>query len=221
VTDFVLDNTGSINDTASVSLKSVAGISFRGSTESSVQLSGKLIRYKRLQQHDRFWAKLRADPDVKATVPYWTSRYRPPVCLVVGIMICEDVDLSFNETHAQEREANGQLPLGTIIVAAGVPNIIGNATDPQVGFNSNRQIVTMFRGKVSESRIFALELKKITTQGWIQKELRLRTEGPDVADPTRVAAAESDESDEDDEQLGIDDFILGGLEAGGYSDIME
>jgi hypothetical protein len=79
----------------------------------------------------------------------------------------------------------------------------------------------MFKGKVSGSRILALELEKVTTQAWIQKELRLRTEGPDVADPTRVAAAESDDSDENDEQLGIDDLILDGLEAGDFSDIME
>jgi hypothetical protein len=77
------------------------------------------------------------------------------------------------------------------------------------------------QGQSQRECIFALELKKTTTQGWIQKELRLGTEGPDVADPTRVTAGESDESDEDDEHSGIDDLNLGGLEAGDYSDIME
>ncbi|KAF1954307.1 hypothetical protein CC80DRAFT_493812 [Byssothecium circinans] len=218
VTDFVLDNTGSKSHEASASLKSVAGISFKGSTESSLQLSGKLIRYKRLQQHDQFWAKLKVNPDVKAIVPRWTSRYRAPVCLVVGIMICEDVELSFDETQSREREANGQLPIGKITLAAGVPNPVGDAVDPLVGFSSNRQVVTIFKGKINESRIFALELKKVTTEGWIQKDLRLRSQGPDV-DPTRVAAGESDEEDEDDEQLEIEEFVLGGLSAEEYSEI--
>ena len=113
-------------------------------------------------------------------------------------MMCEEVELSFDETQSREREANGQLPIGKITLAAGVLNPVGDAVDPQAGFNSNHQVVTMFKGRVNESRIFALELKKVTTEGWIHKELRLRSKGPDV-DPTRLAAGESDDEDEDDE----------------------
>jgi hypothetical protein len=71
---------------------------------------------------------------------------------------------------------------------------------------------------VSGSGIFALEPKNVTMEERIQKELRLRAGGLDVSDPTRVAVGESDELMS---SWGIDDFILGGLEAGDYSDIME
>ncbi|RYO63866.1 hypothetical protein AA0116_g4036 [Alternaria tenuissima] len=218
VTDFVLANTGAKSHEGNATLESVAGISFIGNTESSVELSGKLIRYKRLQQHDQFWSKLKADQDVKTIVPRWTSRYRAPVCLVVGIMICEEVELSFDEKQAQEREAKGQLPIGKITLAAGVPNPVGNAADPRLGFNANRQVVTMFKGKINDSRIFALELKKITTAGWIKKDLKLRSQGPDV-DSARLAAGESDEEDEDDEELKIEEFVLGGLSAEDYGEL--
>jgi hypothetical protein len=73
----------------------------------------------------------------------------------------------------------------------------------------------MFKGEINESRIFALELKKITTVGWIQKDLKLRSQGPDV-DSTRLAAGESDEEDEDDERLNIEEFVLGELSAEDY-----
>ncbi|RYO36375.1 hypothetical protein AA0111_g2729 [Alternaria arborescens] len=215
VTDFVLANTGAKSHEGNATLESVAGLSFKGSTESSVELNGKLIRYKRLQQHDQFWSKLKADRDVKAIVPRWTSRYRAPVCLVVGIMICEEVELLFDEKQAQEREVKGQLPIGKITLAAGVPNPTGSTGDPQIGFNTNRQVVNMFKGEINESRIFALELKKITTVGWIQKDLKLRSQGPDV-DSTRLAAGESDEEDEDDERLKIEEFVLGELSAEDY-----
>ncbi|CAI6331914.1 unnamed protein product [Periconia digitata] len=218
VTDFVLDNIGSQGQEASAKLKSVAGISFKGNTESSLQLSGKLIRYKRLQQHDQFWSKLKLDPDVKAVVPQWTSRFRAPVCLVVGIMMCEDVELSFTETQSREREANGQMPIGRIALAASVPSAVSNTGDLMAGFASNRQVATMFEGKINESRIFALELKKVTTEGWIRKDLRLRTQGPDV-DPTRVAAGYSDEEEEDDDQLGIESYVIGKLSAEEYSEL--
>jgi hypothetical protein len=219
VTDFVIENTGSKGHEASASLKAVAGMSFKGSTQSSVQLNGKLIRYKRLQQHDQFWAKLKADPDVKATVPRWTSRFRAPVCLVVGIMICEDVELSFDETQSREREVKGELPIGKITLATGAPNPLGDAVDPQVVFSANRQVVTMFKGKIEESRIFALELKKVTTEGWIQKDLRLRSQGPDI-DPTRVAAGDSDTESDDDEQPKIETLVLGGLSAEEYVEMV-
>jgi hypothetical protein len=218
VTDFVLDNTGSKSDETSVSIKSVTGVSFKGSTESSVQLSGKLVRYKRLQQHDQFWAKLKADPNVRAIVPRWTSHYRAPVCLVVGIMICEDVELSFDETKSKEREAKGEVPVSKITLAAGVQNPLSDALNPQIGFATNCRTVTLFQGKTSESRIFALELKKVTTMGWIQKDLKLRSQGPDV-DPTRVAAGDSDD-DEDDEQPKVEELILHGLSDEEYGEIV-
>jgi hypothetical protein len=218
VTDFVLANTGAKSHEGNATLQSVAGISFKGSSESSVELSGKLIRYKRLQQHDQFWSKLKADQDVKTLVPRWTSRYRAPVCLVVGIMICEEVELCFDEAQAREREAKGQLSMGKITLATGVLNPAGSAADPQIGFTTNRQAVTMFKGKMSESRIFALELKKITTSGWIQKDLKLSSQGPDV-DPTRLAAGNSDKEEDDDEQLEIGEFVLGELSAEDYGEL--
>ena len=221
ITDFVLDNTGSNSNEATAGLKSVAGVSFKGSTENGVQLTGKFIRYKRLQQHDQFWPKLKADPDVRATVPRWVSRYRAPVCLVVGIMICEDVELSFEGKQSLEREGKVELPISKITLAAGAPNPVGDAVDPQVSVGASRQTVTIFKGKVGESRIFALELKKVTTEGWIQKDLRLRSEGPQI-DPTRIAAGRSDDEDDedDDEQSKIEELVLGGLSAEEYEDMV-
>ena len=197
-----------------------------------MQLSGKLLRYKRLQQHDQFWEKLKVDPDVKAIVPRWTSRFRPPVCLVIGIMICEDVELSFDEIRSREREANGELPIALITLAAGVPNPVGDEIDPSGTVRSDRQIVKIFKGKINESHIFALELRKVTTEGWIEKDLSLWREGPHVelkrmaavasgphVEHKRIAAKLSDEKDEDNEQLQIEDFILSRLSAEEYGEI--
>jgi hypothetical protein len=156
----------------------VADISFKGNIESAVDLSGKLIRYKRLQQYQKFWSKLKSDPDVSMTVPHWISRYRAPVCLVVGIMICEDVELSFEGKQSREVEGKVELPIGKITLAAGVPNPLGNTVDPQATIGSDIQTVTIFKGKVEDSQIFALELKKITTEGWFWKDLKLEREGP-------------------------------------------
>jgi hypothetical protein len=65
-TDFVLDTSASTGHEISGSLGSIAGVSFHGSKDASVHLKGKLIRCKRLQQHDRFWSELKKDPTFKA-----------------------------------------------------------------------------------------------------------------------------------------------------------
>jgi len=216
--DFVLDKLGSKSNEAIVNLKSIAGISFRGNTEDSVQLAGKRITYKRLQQHDQFWTKLRADPDVRATVPGWISRFSTwPVCLVVGIMICEDVELSFEGERSIKREGKTELPISKITLTASTPNPAGDTGDPQVSFMANRQTITVFKAKVEERRIFALELRKITTKGWVNKELTLRNEGPEV-DETRLAAGESDEED-DDRLENIEDLVLAEFSNEEYEDM--
>ncbi|PVI01661.1 hypothetical protein DM02DRAFT_654268 [Periconia macrospinosa] len=199
ITDFVLDNDGTKTDEATLKLKSLGGVSFKGSTQSAIQLSGKFVRYKRLQQHDHFWPKLKEDKDVQMFVPRWTSRFRAPVCLVVGIMICEDVELSFEGEASIEREAG---------------------SDIQANVASNRQTVTIFKGKVGESRIFALELKKISTQGWITKDLVLKNEGPSV-EATRLAAdGESEnEEDDDDERPKTEDLVLTELSKEEYEEV--
>jgi hypothetical protein len=104
-TDFTLNTSGSAAQGAGISLGSILGFNLEGSAEDAVHLNGKRIRHKLLQQHSQFWDKLKQDPGVKSTVPGWISFFnRRPVCLVVGIMICEDIDVSFKEKRGQEAE---------------------------------------------------------------------------------------------------------------------
>src|SRR5688500_18117142 len=70
-TDFVLANTGAAASEVSGAVMAVANFAINGRTEDKIHLRGKLLRIKRLQQVDEFWAALRSDPIVKSTVPGW------------------------------------------------------------------------------------------------------------------------------------------------------
>jgi hypothetical protein len=210
ITNFVLDNSGTAGYDAGATLGTIAGLSFRGNKEASVHLAGKLIRYKRIQQHDQFFKELRMDPAVRSTVPGWLSNKRAmcPPCLVVGIMICEDVELSFEAEQSRESEGHVEVPVGAIMLASGVTNPLGDNANPQAHASTNKQSVTIFKGSTCKSNIFALELKKITTQSFLSKQLRLTEEGPTV-DPTRLAGAHEGRAKADyvsAEELVVDEF---------------
>lgn len=219
-TDFVLQGTGSTSHGATGSLTSIGQFSVSGSREASVHLNGKHIRYKRIQQLDQFWAKLREDPDVKRSMGDWISMWNTwPVCLVVGIMICEDVEISMDAAKTQERKAQGEIPVGEILLPSGGMNPLGKDANPKLEATSSQHTATLFRASMGESSIFAVELKIVTT-GWLHRRLlRLKNKGPNVGD-NRLAGMDSDE-DSDDEAPVDEELILADLDTDTVNDMIQ
>lgn len=204
-TDFVLANTGAAASEVSGAVTTVANFAVKGRTEDKIHLRGKLLRIKRLQQVGEFWAALRSDPTVKSTVPGWISFYNTwPVCMVVGIMICEDVELGLNTVTSDQRHATGEVPVGVIAFAAGAPSPLGDSANPKLTACKSREAATSFEARFGSSQIFAVELRKVTTERFHWKELRLKSDGPGNIDPSRLASKESDEDGDDDLDKPID-----------------
>ncbi|CAI7601664.1 unnamed protein product [Penicillium glandicola] len=197
--NFVLANERSAANEFETSLGSVAGFSVSGNQEDSIHLAGKFIRFKRIQQLDRYWDKLKVNPEVETTVPTWVSRY-------YGIMICEDVDISTEGQATRTLEGNVQFPLGQVTLPAGVPDLIGDQLDPQIQTSSTATTATIFRAKSGTSSIFAVELKRITTPRFSSR-LRLERDGPDI-DDTRLAGDEPDDEEDLEEAVLANDMIL-------------
>jgi len=223
LTDFVLENTGKAGTEVSAALQAIAGFSFKGSTENAVHLQGKLIRYKRLQQHDQFWAKLKQDKTVKDTVPGWVKFYNTwPVCLVVGIMTCEDVEINYEGKQEIQHEGHAEVPIGQITLAAGLPNPLGDTGNPQAKVVVDRKVATLFKGKSGKNQIFALELRKVTTEMFSRKELVLKDAGPDV-DASRLASDGEDSDDSEDMDIEkpatIDELVLQEFRSEEYDDM--
>lgn len=204
-TDFVLANAGTAASEVSGAVTTVANFAIKGRTEDKIHLRGKLLRIKRIQQVGDFWAALRSDPAVKSTVPGWISFYNTwPVCMVVGIMICEDVELGLNTVTSDQRQATGKVPVGAIALAAGAPNPLSDSVDPKLTAYKNHEVATIFETRFDSSQIFAVELRKVTTKRFHWKELRLKSDGPGSIDPSRLASNESDEDEDDDLDKPID-----------------
>ncbi|KAH6697365.1 hypothetical protein F5X68DRAFT_226744 [Plectosphaerella plurivora] len=210
--DFVLSNSKSQGHSVSPELTNLAGISFQGNTDAAVHLSGRHLRYRRLTQHSKYWAKLLSDKDVASTVPGWISPWNDwPPCLVVGIMIATAVEVDTSGSKSRERGGNLQLPLATIALgAAGVPlppGLLPEIADPSIEASRTKTTARVFKATVPDERIFALELRIVTTKLLRRKELKLKEGGP-AFDEGSIHDGRADSSDEEEEEPPVEDLVL-------------
>ena len=128
-----------------------------------------------------------------------------PTCLVVGIMICEDVEMSMDAANARELKAQGAISVGEILLPSGGVDPLGTDVNPKLEATSSQHTATLFKANIGESSIFAVELKKVMTGVIHRKLLRLKDEGPNVGD-NRLAGMDSDE--DSDEKASVDEDLI-------------
>ncbi|XP_044724630.1 uncharacterized protein HRG_02526 [Hirsutella rhossiliensis] len=187
-TDFAVSTATTAGRFGVASLKSLADFSFFGRTSDEVHLKGKRIRWKRLQRLDRFWEALSRDAAVRARVPRWIKFGTTwSVCLVVGIMICEDVDVSVENNRARGTK--------------------GNAGTPRITIGEEGKASLIFSGKSEGSKIFALELKRVTTRWLSFQTLKLKSAGPRPKGRL-LSKAEYQAPEEGQESVHIEDMML-------------
>ncbi|PNP40735.1 hypothetical protein THARTR1_11237 [Trichoderma harzianum] len=210
-TDFVVESSASTANAVTASpAQSITRVSLKGNTEDKVHLQGKFVWMKRIPKYEKLWSRLKEDPDVKDRVPEWMSLFSipKPVCLVTGIMVCEDVEISYEGLKEREWQGHIELPLGEIPLAAGVPATTGDAVNPEVKIEGHREKATVFKARSGQSKIFALELKRVTTKFLNKQELILKNKGPKV-DAGRVLG---DQEEEEEEEVTVDDLLLQDLD---------
>jgi hypothetical protein len=206
--DFVLSNEGSTGTNVEAKLTDLLHAKVLNTSSTKVDLSAKMVKLRRLDQDEDYWEKLKEDHSLKRVLPTWIKRAGkggfPHVCLVVGVAICEDVEVEWDKTRVAKREAGGEFPLDVIISAAvGLPiPLPGGNIAASVARETTQAYV--FRAKQAKKSIFALELKVIERKGWTGTRTILGR-GPAVEDGHQLAG--SDEDDEDDE-VDVDDLVL-------------
>jgi hypothetical protein len=172
-TEFVTNAYSEVKKEAEATLKSLVGVAFKDEAEQAAKLEGKLIRYKRLEQVHDFFKKVRKDKNVKAAVPGWITP-SATVCLIVGIMMCEDVmEIELSSEERESAEGHFEVPISTITQAFGVPNPLGDTGDPGAKFARSQMSKRLFKAKSEGSKIFAVQLKPVT-RGYIINRNKLK-----------------------------------------------
>ncbi|CAN9339909.1 unnamed protein product [Alternaria alternata] len=136
----------------------------------------------------------------------WVSMWNTwPVCLVVGIMICEDVEISMNAAKTRERKAQGEISVDEILLSSGGVNPLGKDVNSKLEATSSQHTATLFTADMGESSIFAVELDIVTTGVIHRRHSRLIDERPNVGD-NRLACMGSDE--DSDEKASVDEDLI-------------
>jgi hypothetical protein len=134
-------------------------------------------------------------------------------------MIGEDVEISMDAAKTQERKAQGEIPVGEILLPSGGINPLGKDANPKLEATSSQHTATLFKASMGESIIFVVELKIVTTGSIHRQLLRLEDKGPNVGD-NRLAGMDSDE-DSDEEAPVDEEFILADLDADTVKDMTQ
>ena len=180
--DFALTNEDGAGKAAKLELQGITKLTWKGVVDDDFNLRGKHIRYVKLRQVDKFWEDLKEDPEVRRTVPNWIGSWnlssKPPVCLITGLFICEDVASKSSKDVSQDREAKLGVPLGTAAFAASASQGVLLPNDGTgnlgAGYSANETQKQHIKAKAEGNSIFAMQLKVIS------KALKLKDKSPDA-----------------------------------------
>lgn len=202
--DFRHDSSESRN---MISPRSARGFSFVGNVEAAkTRLSGELVQYKRLAtDHQELLRQLMSDAGIRTKVQRWTSKSRIdpwPTCLVVGILIGKDMEVSYSRTESVSRAAAASARAAENSAAAAMA-ALGTSVG-EIGWSTEREKTVNRSSTVrsSGSKIFALQLKRIVVRGILRKELEIKNFNAEIG----VKADSAGDSRKKDSRFGDDDL---------------
>ena len=179
-----------------VVLASLGGVKFSGNTHEAVSLNGKFVRYRRVKGVVDFFDRVKRDTEVEERVAGWFTRAerlvgKATAYLVVGTMVCEEVDIEWGTDERRDAEGKLVVPLGEITAAAtGVP--VGG--DVQVSVTSGMQVGRLFKAHSGESKVFAVQVREVSVGRLANlKRLKMTKGGLSAVEQGRVLDDEKEE----------------------------
>ncbi|EHY56355.1 hypothetical protein ABEF92_007001 [Exophiala dermatitidis] len=179
---------------------------------------------QRAREASWIWVELTARDEVfKETVAEWLSerrwnRLKPKhsACLIVGMLLCQDVTVARSEEDARTTEAGGGIPLGTVAQTMAAAHGVGLATQGvedvsgQVSCqDANR---AYFAASGQGTKIFALDLRLTTSQ---KGNLKLTDRSPRAPSDRRLGP------DDDEDEVDPESLSLGELDDADWASILD
>ena len=185
------------------------------STKNSITLETNKLLFVSIEQHGELLKTMMKDEDIRLQVNSWTRHAiwtGPPVCMIVGVLLCDEGAVSIVKEKSQKLTVEGILPLATIAAAvAAVPLAIpwGNI---RAGIELGSSQTMDLDCKFDDMQIVGLEYRILRRATWrndvkLRRTGVLRHEGPHLAGPD----AEDGTFEEFDEQLKDDKLELAEL----------
>jgi hypothetical protein len=215
LSDFVLSVTAGDERGVEATLTRCLGARVQRAARVGVDLAGKAVTFRRLDQDEDYWETVRRDVAVQRVLPGWLKKAGktkvggagrwPLVCLVTGIGVCQGVEFEWETTRIAERRAHGEIPLDAVVsVAAGSPLPVPVGLDVKVTLAKKKTDVVVFKAKGARRSVFALELKVIQKQGWVAREIVLGG-GPKIESGHQLGDSDEDDGEED---IDVEELVL-------------
>ena len=204
--DFKLEKQTSNEMSLTARLRAVFGVNLIASTESQFDLNGKKIFFQLIREQDIVFERLKRDAEVIARVPPWIKFRGPPVCLITGLLMYEDATIGSSQKQATEVSGQGTVPVGQAVGAVhGVPVTSSQSSgDIAIQGKAQRQNADIFQGRGEGRKIFALEVKQVTTGFLHREDLRLKDEVPNMPKDKQLSGDVDDLSGSDSDDSGPD-----------------
>lgn len=211
--DFVINKDHSSGHEVSANITSLGGAKLIGALSDKIELKGKRVHMKRLQRYPKFWESLKEDEEVRTRLPRWVGirTLRDPVCLVVGIMVCEDIETTSKNGESRQMGLHGEIPTVDVVLP-GSSAALGQTLKIQAKVAAEQDDGVKFSGKFETRKIFALQLKNVTTPWLRHRKVKwnLDNRGPQVP---KVRLLENEEQQEiGTGPVSMIDFVLDSVE---------
>jgi hypothetical protein len=211
--DFILKKSTLKSSFFSLTVQGLGQLKWAKSDGEELHLSGKVIYIKRLDQYEEYWKNVTSkDDEFKHKVAAWASekdfwgRGKRQVCLVVGVLLCEDVVVAKSDEEVKTLRGTLGAPLGTVIeeiaLSHGVPISTDGAGNVEVATETKKENRTYFKAKSAGKKVCALELKIIKVKNG---ELQLTEEQPKAPQNRRLG------TNDDEEEVDPDDLFVGNI----------
>lgn len=220
--DFILRNDDVSSSSHELTVKGLGKLRWGKKADSKLDLKGKVIYTKRLKRIGEFWKEILKDEEFQETVAEWVGekkrfgRAKYQVCLVVGLLMCQDIVVATSAEDARDRQARNEVPLGTIaeVFAAsqGVPVSTGGMGNIAVDNSRSNVNRTYFEAAGKGKKVFALELRIIS-----MKEGKLKMTDKTPKAPADRQLGEGDQGDGVDP----DDLIVRDLDTDDWNELLE
>ena len=202
-----------------INLEGVLGLEYSLERSYKLDLNGEKLISIRLQQHSDLLRRMMENASVRAEVVSWTKKSifsGPPVCMVVGLLLCRSSEISTIEEKSHNIRVSGLLPIATGGLAAIGAPLAAPLGDITIGEGHAATAKAGWTGSVDELVIIGQQLRVVRRCTW-RNEVKLKLRGPRDRRGQQLSASDdeaedSDEGDSDNQERDLDevDMDLGG-----------
>lgn len=139
-------------------LFAIFGFSAKSDNDTKIDLSGKQLRAKRLQQYEDMFERMVEDDEVSERLKKWLIPGGRPAFMIVSVLLWKDATLATESHSSTHISADAEIHLKDLSAAAGIPHPI-NPGKVAITSSNEHSADTSMKGDSKGWHVFAVEYR--------------------------------------------------------------